>query len=127
MIQDNEYRGSCGGYRVDPPPTHRSSDPPKDCPCGNCRFGNLRANASNNGGGSGYAKCITIKGLDDINRTLRALGALLEDFAVSLGIEIKGDQMFSELVMRNGFSPKTPVERMQQEPTMGGSESGVSS
>ena len=102
-----------------------SVNPPEMSPCRDCWFGDLRAYPSMYGGGAGGQQCITIKGLEDLNRTLGSLGALIENIAVSLGVEVKGGRLFPERRLENGFSAKGPVEAVKEKTGMRSGESDV--
>jgi hypothetical protein len=119
-----------GGYRVPEGGYSESGNaggvnPPEGSLCRNCWFGDPRTYSSGNGGGGGGYQRVTIEGLEDLNRTLRSLGALIEDIAVSLNIEVKGSRLFSESRMMNGFTFKSPVKIMEEKPGMGSGKSGV--
>ena len=100
-------------------------NPPEESPCRHCWFSNLRAYPSRYGGGSSSQKHITIEGLEDFNRTLRALGALIEDIAVSLGVEVKARNFLTEGRMMNGFTPESPSEVVEEESGMGSRQPGI--
>jgi hypothetical protein len=116
-MSENEF-----GYGGDP----LGGCPPYFCPCRNCRYRYTRDYSGGNGGSGGNYRLFSVEGLENINRTLSALGALIENICVSLGVEVKGSESPSK---DGGFNVavESPVEGMKQESAVGGGPSGIGS
>jgi hypothetical protein len=79
------YQGNYGGDPI-------SGYPPPYCPCRNCCYFHRSHYSGGNGGGGPDYQFLTVKALENVNRTLSALGAFIENIAVSLGVEVKGSE-----------------------------------
>ena len=99
--------------------------PPKDRICGYCRFGNLFAYSGGNGGGGTNTQRVAVEILDDINRAVRALSALVENIAVSCGVKIKACELFPDVGMVNTLVPEIPMEIVDEKFSVGGCEADI--
>jgi hypothetical protein len=116
-----EKIGTNGGYGGDP----QSCYPPHSCLCRDCCNRYVRNYSGTYGGGGPNYHFLTVEALENINRNLSALSALLENIAVSLGVEIKESESLAQKASFN-VSVEIPSERMKKELTIGISPSYIS-
>jgi hypothetical protein len=85
--------GGCGGYYQG----NYGGDPisgylPPYCPCRDCCYRYSSHYSGGNGGGGPDYQLLMVEALENVNRSLSALGAFIENITVSLGVEVKGSE-----------------------------------
>jgi hypothetical protein len=89
-----------------------------------CGYDFPRHPGGGSGGGPDY-RFLAIKALENVNRSLSALCALIENVAIAFGIEVKGIEAVSE--NRGGNVPvESPVEGVKEETAVRISAPGIS-
>jgi hypothetical protein len=96
--------------------------PEMSCPCRSCRYSGLfGGDPARRGYLCPYNKRIAFQALDDIKGLIGALGTLIENVGIAAGIELKGNNGFSDIREENGTRPECPMERMDEETAVRGS------
>jgi hypothetical protein len=72
-----------------------------------------------------YNKRLALKTFESIDRLVGALCALVENLGVASGVELKRSQGLSDIWKGNAARTECPMERMKQEPAVGGYGSSV--